>query len=58
VTVVALCEVDPPDSPPVNPLEISEIGLFTESELPAELALSQTDMLADALRGDGGVVFE
>lgn len=42
---------------PVNPLEILEVRLFREEELPSELAMQMTDML-DAARGNGAAVFE
>ncbi|HEY3595800.1 MAG TPA: NUDIX domain-containing protein [Polyangiaceae bacterium] len=48
VTVVVTCEVDPPSRPPMNHLEIEEVGLFTDAELPGELAMSTGDMLAAA----------
>lgn len=46
VTVVVECEVDEPTRPPVNPLEIREVRLFRDDELPAELAFGMQDMIA------------
>ena len=46
VTVVVECEVDEPTGPPVNPLEIREVRLFRDDELPAELAFGMQDMIA------------
>jgi 8-oxo-dGTP diphosphatase len=58
VTVVVACEVGAPSRPPVNPLEIREVRLFDEAELPDDLALGQSDMLAAARRPGGPPVFE
>ncbi len=46
VTVIVECEVDEPTRPPVNPLEIREVRLFRDDELPAELAFGMQDMIA------------
>lgn len=46
VTVVVECEVDEPTQSPVNPLEIMEVRLFRDDELPAELAFGMQDMIA------------
>lgn len=54
VTVVVRCTVAPPVKPPKNPLEIREVGLFTEAELPRPLAMGMDDMLGAALRGATG----
>ncbi len=51
VTVVVAAKVSPPARPPVNPLEILEVRLFREEELPAELSHQMTDVLANARRG-------
>lgn len=48
VTVLVTAPVGPVLNAPKNPLEISEVRLFSSSELPASLSLSMTDMLADA----------
>jgi 8-oxo-dGTP diphosphatase len=58
VTVVVACEVGAPGRPPVNPLEIREVRLFDEADLPDDLALGQSDMLAAARRPGGPPVFE
>jgi 8-oxo-dGTP diphosphatase len=58
VTVVVMCEVELPSRPPQNPLEIEEVGLFTDAELPAELAMGTGDMLAAARRDPGEPVLE
>lgn len=52
VTVVVAVRVERPTRPPMNPLEIREARLFTDSELPAELAMGMKDMLVAARRGD------
>ena len=56
VTVVALCKVPPPSRPPMNGLEIREVGLFADGELPADLAMGMNDMLAAARAGGAGVL--
>lgn len=48
VTIVVAATVALPERPPNNPLEIREVGLFRDEELPADLAMGMTDMLADA----------
>jgi 8-oxo-dGTP diphosphatase len=50
VTVVVTCEVDMPSRPPMNHLEIEEVGLFADSELPANLGMGTGDMLTAARR--------
>ncbi len=57
VTVVVRCTVDEPSRPPKNSMEIQEVGLFTDDELPTALAMGMEDMLHDA-RKDGSTVFE
>jgi 8-oxo-dGTP diphosphatase len=57
VTVVALVQVEPPTERPMNPLEIREARLFHDHELPTELAMGMTDMLA-AARGAAETVLE
>ena len=53
VTIVVECRIDSPAKPPMNPLEITEVGLFRREELPASLAMGMTDMLQAALdQGD------
>ena len=56
VTVLVACEVDVPQRPPMNPLEIREARLFADDDLP-ELAWGMRDLL-DAARGDGEAVLE
>jgi 8-oxo-dGTP diphosphatase len=51
VTVVAACTIEPPQKPPSNPLEILEARLFTEAELPAEMAMGMKDFLDHARDG-------
>jgi 8-oxo-dGTP diphosphatase len=50
VTITVACEVELPSQPPMNFLEIAEVGLFADSELPTELAMDMGDML-QAARG-------
>jgi 8-oxo-dGTP diphosphatase len=56
VTVVVRCEVAPPSTLPVNPMEIVEVGLFADDAVPATLAFGMQDMLADAMRGGDAVL--
>lgn len=59
ITVVVRVRVEPPTRPPLNPLEIREVRLFREDELPSELAMQMSDMLADARRNEpANVTFE
>jgi 8-oxo-dGTP diphosphatase len=58
VTVVVACEVDLPSRPPANMLEITEVGLFTDAELPREFAMGTGDMLAAARREGAEPVIE
>jgi 8-oxo-dGTP diphosphatase len=51
VTVLVNAVVGDPEQPPQNPLEITEVGLFLDADLPSELSLSMTDLLADARAG-------
>lgn len=51
VTVVVRTQVSLPKKPQLNPVEIRDVRLFTESELPHVLAHEMTDMLADARSG-------
>jgi 8-oxo-dGTP diphosphatase len=51
VTVAVACEIDPPERGPENPLEILERKLFTEDELPEDLALGMSDILRAARDG-------
>ncbi|HEY8088725.1 MAG TPA: NUDIX hydrolase [Polyangiaceae bacterium] len=49
VTVVVECEVAEPSKPPMNPMEITEVRLFSPDELPASLAFGMQDMLRVAV---------
>jgi 8-oxo-dGTP diphosphatase len=49
VTVVVECAVDPPVRAPSNPLEITEVGLFSAQALPSTLAMQMRDMLDAAI---------
>jgi 8-oxo-dGTP diphosphatase len=51
VTVVVECEVGEPAKKPVNPLEITEVGLFRTEDLPASMAMGMQDMMRDAVKG-------
>jgi 8-oxo-dGTP diphosphatase len=57
VTVVVTCEIDRPTRPPVNPVEITEVGFFADDELPV-LAFGMSDMLRDAREAKPGGVVE
>jgi 8-oxo-dGTP diphosphatase len=56
VTVVLECLVEPPRRPPNNPLEISEVGLFTADSIPEPMAMAMSDMLAVAMSSGPAVV--
>jgi 8-oxo-dGTP diphosphatase len=56
VTVVLECNVDPPVRPPSNPLEITEVGLFSTAALPRVLAMGMQDMLDAAILSQDPVV--
>jgi len=58
VTVVVACEVELPSRPPANMLEILEVGLFTDAELPGVLAMGTGDMLDAARREASEPVIE
>ena len=51
VTIVVDATVSEPDRAPVNPLEIREVRLFRDEDLPETLAHGMTDMLRDARAG-------
>ncbi len=51
VTVLVEARVGEPVQAPDNPLEIAEVRLFEQDELPAELAHGMSDMLSDARAG-------
>lgn len=57
VTVLVRCRVEGPARGPKNALEIREARFFAVDEVPAELAMSMTDMLETALAG-GRVTLE
>jgi len=57
VTVVITARVGAPSRPPTNSLEIRDVKLFSEDELPRPLAMGMDDML-DAARRGNEVVFE
>jgi 8-oxo-dGTP diphosphatase len=50
VTVVVTARIGAPTRPPQNPLEIREVRLFRDDELPGELAMGMGDLLAAARR--------
>jgi 8-oxo-dGTP diphosphatase len=56
VTVVVECTVGAPVKPPVNPLEITEVGLFETRDLPRPLTMGMQDMLDAAVKGAPAVV--
>jgi 8-oxo-dGTP diphosphatase len=58
VTVVLACEVDLPSAPAQNPLEVTEVGLFADDALPAELAMGNGDMLQAARQRPSEPVLE
>jgi 8-oxo-dGTP diphosphatase len=51
VTVLVAATVGEPVRPPSNPLEIREVRLFSEADLPGDLAMGMSDMLRDAQEG-------
>lgn len=55
VTAVVECEIEPPVKPPRNPLEITEVRLFADDELPSEMAMGMRDFLEDARAGRAAV---
>lgn len=58
VTIGVECTVSAPSKPPKNPLEIREAKLFTEADLPKQLAFGLEDVVAAALRGPTTGVLE
>ncbi|EYF05258.1 NUDIX hydrolase [Chondromyces apiculatus] len=58
VTVLVTADIAEPTRKPVNPLEIREVRLFRDDELPSEIALGMTDLLAAARRGEGEPILE
>ncbi|MEZ4296010.1 MAG: NUDIX hydrolase [Polyangiaceae bacterium] len=51
VTVLVEAEIDEPSGKPSNPLEIQEVKLFSDAELPEDLGMGMGDMLRDARAG-------
>jgi 8-oxo-dGTP diphosphatase len=51
VTVVIQATVEAPARAPMNPVEITEVGLFSDTELPNTLAYGMTLMLENAKQG-------
>lgn len=51
VTIVVHATISEPSRPPENPLEIAEVGLFSDDALPEPLAHAMGDMLQDARQG-------
>jgi 8-oxo-dGTP diphosphatase len=51
VTIVVRAIVEEPTRPPKNPVEISEVRLFAERDLPDQLAHGMSAMLKDAQNG-------
>ena len=49
VTIVVACDVERPTAPPKNPVEILEVGFFSDEEMP-ELAMGMNDMIRAAQR--------
>jgi 8-oxo-dGTP diphosphatase len=58
VTIVVACDVASPSAPPMNPLEVTEVGLFSDDALPGDLAFGNDDMMAAARRASGEPVLE
>jgi 8-oxo-dGTP diphosphatase len=56
VTVVVECEVEMPSRAPMNFLEIAEVGLFGEDEMPAQMGMGTGDMLKAAREGGQPVI--
>jgi 8-oxo-dGTP diphosphatase len=57
VTIGVEVRADPPSKAPMNPLEIREVRLFAEDELPAKLAFGLEDIV-DVVRRDRAAVLE
>ena len=58
INVVVACDVGPTADAPMNPLEIREVRLFADEDVPRDLALGQADMLDAARRVDMPPVLE
>ena len=50
VTIVVEATISPPSRPPMNHVEIREVHLFSENELPENLSHGMTDMFENARR--------
>jgi 8-oxo-dGTP diphosphatase len=50
VTVVIHARVSMPEQPPKNPVEIREVGLFSDDSLPEEVGMGMKDMLHNRRR--------
>jgi 8-oxo-dGTP diphosphatase len=50
ITVVVHCRVSIPARPPMNPLEVHEVRLFKDGELPSDLAFGGSDFIEAARR--------
>ncbi len=48
VTIVVDAIVEPPTQPPMNPVEVLDVRLFADSDLPKNLSHCMTEMLANA----------
>jgi 8-oxo-dGTP diphosphatase len=57
VTVLIECEVTEPRRPPANPLEIIDVGLFTDADLPRDIAFGGREAI-DAARSSASPIFE
>jgi 8-oxo-dGTP diphosphatase len=51
VSVVVTARIEPPVKAPKNPLEITEVALFRDDEIPAGLSMQMDDIFAAARRG-------
>lgn len=51
VTILVTASVSEPDRSPKNPLEIADVRLFQQSDLPPSLSMGMTEMLNDVLQG-------
>jgi 8-oxo-dGTP diphosphatase len=56
VTVVVHARVFEPVQPPMNPLEIRDVKLFSDNELPPNIGMGMADMIQNAR--DGRVYWE
>lgn len=56
VTIGVECVIEAPSKPPSNPLEIREVGLFAEEDLPDELAFGMHDLVSVVRRGASAVL--